>query len=465
MSESVGIIGAGPVGCLTGLFLAQKGYDVTLFDFRDDPRAPTHKTQLRSINLAISNRGLSAIDAVDHELYQYVLENVIPMKGRMIHYLSGEQEPQMYGLYGETIKSVDRNGINIFLLDGLKEFELKGNLKVQFKHKLRKIQFDYNDSKQRCEFIYPYEPGKSTTVNYDFDFVIGSDGIHSATREQMQRAVRMDFSQSQVDRCYIELSIPPSDEYQKQYKGYFVISPDYLHIWPRDEFMLIALPNKDGSFTSTFFSSWEILDRLVASKEETRRFFLEYFPDAMEIMGIDEAVEAFHNNPKGRLACIDCKPYHYDGKAILLGDASHSMVPFYGQGLNCGLEDVKVLMELMNKYDEDRSKAFSEYSRIRYKDHLAIIALSNRNYYEMSHDVTSTMYLLRKALDGGLSRILKDKWLPLYTMVTFREDIPYHIAQSVSKWHRKVVNFAISGIFAATAYAGYKFLQQYLKNK
>lgn len=177
----------------------------------------------------------------------------------------------------------------------------------------------------------------------------------------------------------------------------FVLAPDHLHILPRDSFMLIALPNMDGSFTSTFFCPWNIVNNLSFSKEAIKDFLMNNFPDAMKISGIGAAIESFYNSPKGKLMCMTCKPYHIPGgKAILLGDAAHSMVPFYGQGLNCGLEDVKVLVELLDQAQNNRSIAFENFSKQRYPDHRSIIELSKKSFKEMSHDVTPTLFLVRK---------------------------------------------------------------------
>lgn len=453
MPETVAVIGAGLVGCLTAIALAKRDYKVTLFDYRLDPRdKKTTDRNLRSINLAISSRGISSLEFVDKEVAGRVLKGIIPMKGRMIHHLNGAQESQTYGLFGESINSIDRAVLNHLLLD---ELDRIGSDKVQVKfgHKLSKIKYGKPDEFQSC--VFTTEEGVDQV--YATNFVVGCDGSYSTTRDQMQREVRMHFSQEYIDCCYIELYIPPSKNYDARYKGNFSLAPDHLHIWPRHQYMLIALANADGSFTSTFFGPWGLVESLLKSEARVREFLIKNFPDAMNIMGIDQAVKSFMSHPKGALMCIECDPYNVSGgRGIILGDAAHSMVPFYGQGMNCGFEDVKVLMTLLDAYNGDRAKAFDAYTRERHQDLTAIVKLAKRNYKEMSHDVTSKVFLLRKKLDHWLGKLLKDKWLPLYTMVSFRADIPYHKAIAISKRQKTILDFIQVLVIAAISLLGYE---------
>lgn len=447
MPESVAVVGAGLVGCLASIALAKRGYQVSLFDYREDPRkASTTDRNLRSINLAISDRGITSLKYVDEEIGERVLKDIIPMKGRMIHDLQGNQESQIYGLFGECINSIDRAVLNNSLLDEVDKLE---NVQVEYAHKLVRIKF--SDSVQTC--LFSTEDG---VRELGFDFVVGCDGAYSTTRYQMQREMRMDFAQEYIDCCYIELYIPPAADYNKEFKGKFSICPNHLHIWPRHNYMLIALANVDGSFTSTFFGPWSLVERL-DSKDKIESFFKEEFPDAVELIGLENAVYAFENHPKGALMCVECKPYHVPGgKGIILGDAAHSMVPFYGQGMNCGFEDVKVLMRLLDKYKGDRQRAFDEYSHSRHEDLVAIIDLAKNNYKEMSHKVTSKLFLLRKKLDYMLGKTLKDRWLPLYTMVSFRADIPYHKVIEIEKRQQRVLGYLQAIIVAAVSLSGFK---------
>lgn len=443
--QTIGIVGAGLVGCLAALAFASKGYSVTLFELRPDPRTvDSSQRNLRSINLAVSNRGIRALKYVDLEMADRVLKHIIPMKGRMIHDITGtKQESQVYGLNGECINSIDRSFLNNCLLEELDN----SNVRTFFNHKL--VKLDSNNS-SRMTFI----DGDGQTQVYEFDFVIGCDGAHSQFRYQLQRGMRMDYSQKYIDMQYLELYIPPNDDPENK----FSIDANHLHIWPRHNFMLIALANQDGSFTSTFFSPWSVIEGIKTS-DEFLHFFKQNFPDAYKLIGEAPLVKAFDSNPRGSLMQVSCYPYS-NGRGIILGDAAHSMVPFYGQGMNCGFEDVRVLMELIEANDGDIQAAFKQYSPSRKDDLDAICKLALDNYYEMSSKVVDVGYLIRKKLDYTLGRILKNKWLPLYTMVSFRDDIPYAKAIEIEQKQKNILNNVQVGVVgAAVVYGLVKFGQ------
>lgn len=458
MPETVGIIGAGLVGCLTAIAFAKKGYNVSLFDYREDPRIETTSDKnLRSINLAISARGIKSLEYIDKEISKHVLRNIVPMKGRMVHDLQGNTTSQEYGLFGECINAIDRSMLNNDMLTEAEKFE---NVSLNFGYKLTKI--DFHSSKQTCMFSTISEP-----VKFEFDFIIGCDGAFSMTRHQIQREIKMNFAQEYIDCFYIELYIPPLTKCNEEFEGNFAICPNHLHIWPRHDYMLIALPNSDGSFTSTFFGPWSLAKRL-NTKETIASFLVENFPDAISLMGLENAVYAFEHHPKASLLSIKCNTYHVDGgKCIIIGDAAHAMVPFYGQGMNCGFEDVRVLMEMMEKHNNDRRLAFEEYSVTRQKDLDAIIDLAKNNYQEMSHKVSSKKYLLRRLLNIVLGKLLKGNWLPLYTMVSFRSDISYYKAVEISKRQDKILNYLQGLILTFCSLGGYKVfgcLYRYFKH-
>ncbi|AET40975.1 kynurenine 3-monooxygenase Ecym_7125 [Eremothecium cymbalariae DBVPG len=444
--EEVAVIGAGLVGCLAAIGLSKKGYNVSLFDYRSDPRlVPKCDRNLRSINLAISARGITALQYVDYEMSQRLLSDIIPICGRMVHDLKGNLDSQLYGLFGESINSIDRDILNNKLLD---EVDGVDEIKLYFGYKLTNLRF--SDVKQTAVFTMD---GGKLQKSLEFDFIVGCDGAYSKTRYELQREIRMDFSQEYIDCCYLELSIPATKDFVSRFNGHFAISPDYLHIWPRHNYMLMGLPNKDGSFTCTFFGPWSLVESF-KSTDEIKNFLCHNFPDVIDLIGLENAVYAFEHKDRGALMCVQCSPQHLDGgRCIILGDASHSMVPFYGQGMNCGFEDVRVLMQLLDKNNLDRNAAFQEYTSSRQKDLLAIVQLAKSNYKDMSHGVISKLHLFKRKLDRIFGRILGNRWVPIYTMVSFRADIPYHVALQVGKKHNMILNFT-QALLAGTAFWG-----------
>ncbi len=407
-----------------------------------DPREVDQSLNLRSINLAVSSRGITALTYVDAEMAKRVLTGLVPMHGRMIHDLKGKQISQKYGLYGEAINSIDRGKLNLTLLD---EFANSSNVDIKFNHKLVKADLSRPNSNPLLQFKITKTVGKEKKEDIadysQFEFVVGADGAYSALRCEMQKYTRININQHYIDNMYIELYIPPGKDESGNPK--FSLDPNHLHIWPRDDFMLIALPNTDGSFTSTFFAPWKLAESL-NTPDKVLALFRKYFKDGLELLGEQHVVEAFKNHPKGSLVCIKMNPYNVNGKAILVGDSSHAMVPFYGQGMNCGFEDVRILLELLEKNHYNTEKAFNEYSISRHDDLVSIIDLAMANYSEMSHKVKDPLFLLRKKLDGFLGRLLKDNWLPLYTMVSFRADVSYSEAVRRSKRQSNIISKAFA---------------------
>ncbi|KAG7883425.1 hypothetical protein KL938_002662 [Ogataea parapolymorpha] len=439
--ESVGVIGAGLVGALVALGLAKQGYNVTLYDLRSDPRT-AKETSLRSINLAVSERGIRALRYVDEEMAERVLDGIIPMHGRMIHDLDGNQESQLYGLFGEAINSIDRKKLNQSLIEEIELFNSTAKSKIEliFEAKVTSVQVNGGVT---IDYVHAGEPQRDHK-----DFVVGADGTYSVVRQSLQKLIRMNYSQEYIDMCYLEMYIPPGPN------GSFRIDPNRLHIWPRKTFMLIALANQDGSFTSTFFGPWELVESLQSPKT-IEFFFKKNFKDAIPLIGLDKIIECFTTYPRGALMQVNCSKYNFEDKCIIIGDAAHSMVPFYGQGMNCGLEDVRILLELLEKNRHDRCTAFDTYTESRAEDLKAILKLALRNYHEMSSDVTSSIYLFRKKLDGVLGRLMPQHWIPLYTMVSFRSDISYSDAVKFSQKQQRILKWAewgaVGSILAGSA--------------
>lgn len=416
------VVGAGLVGCLAALAMSKRGHQVLVMESRPDLRLPEQRqlSSLRSINLAVSSRGISAMESIDPEMAHRVLQHLIPVHARMVHDLEGRQSSQNYGLHGETINSIDRAQMNRLMLD---ELDADPRITVRFQHRLVGAKMG-QDPNQLL-----FSTGKDQkTVGIECAIVVGADGSFSRTRDQLQRAVRMNFTQQYIDHLYLELRIPASKD------GDYAISPNHLHIWPRHEYMLMALANNDGSFTSTMFAPKHLFEAL-DTEEKFLSHFENQFKDAYDMIGKDALALAYNNNPRGSLVSVTCDPYNSDGRAIIIGDAAHSMVPFYGQGMNCGFEDVRVLMELIDKNNGNYELAFNEYTEVRRDDLKAIIDLAMRNYVEMRHSVTSWRYLLRKKVDALLTTVLGDKrWIPMYTMVSFRPDISYSQAVVRDQW-------------------------------
>lgn len=457
--EHVGIVGAGLVGCLTALAFAKKGFQVSIFDMRPDPRHDTSARSLRSINLALSDRGIRALQAVDAAMAQRVVSHVIPMKGRMIHDASGtKQESQLYGLFGESINSIDRQFLNIRLLEELDNTKTT----MYFLHKLIGVENVQGDDRPGLEFTAP----DGTTRAFDFDYIIGADGAHSQFRYQMQKSMRMDFAQKYIDMQYMELSMPPVEGAAASSPQRFSLDPHHLHIWPRKDYMLIALANQDGSFTCTFFSPWKLIESF-CSASEFLGFFRTSFPDAYELIGEHGLAHAFEHQPRGSLMQVSVAPYTSpNNRAILLGDSAHSMVPFYGQGMNCGFEDVHVLMSLME--DTSVQEAFGRYTLARADDLRAICKLALDNYHEMSTKVTSPMFLLRKKVDFLLGKYANGvlfPWIPLYSMISFRGDIRYSRAVEIERRQAGILNLVQYGTVGVLGALGLVRVAQYLSRR
>ncbi|KAG5361586.1 Kynurenine 3-monooxygenase [Yarrowia sp. C11] len=463
--HEVTVVGAGLVGCLAALAFADRGHKVALYDSRPDLRseAELKNASLRSINLAVSARGIDALRSVDTKMADRVLADIIPMYGRMIHDLQGAQHAQAYGLWGECINSIDRAQLNRTMLDVIEDNEL-----ISFfpQHKLTNISLSRKDKAyKKPTATFETKDGEERVVSCDY--IIGADGAFSKTRDRLQRYVRMNYAQQYIDCVYLELKIPKMDGKDTP----FAISPNHLHIWPRHKHMLIALANGDGSFTSTLFAPPKLMEQICESKESFLTFFKDQFPDAYTLMGESQIVESYENNPRSPLVSLKCSPYNHKGECLLVGDAAHCMVPFYGQGMNAGFEDIRVLMEILDEKKWNVEEAFDTYTERRHKDLVAIVDLAMRNYVEMSHSVVSLPYLIRKKVDGVLGRLFPSVWVPLYSMVSFRADMPYSAALSKSVRQDRIIANIVNltsiaglvGVAAVVWYRGRGLLERLLR--
>ncbi|MEM9829580.1 MAG: NAD(P)/FAD-dependent oxidoreductase [Bacteroidota bacterium] len=395
---NITILGAGLSGALLSALLAQQGYRVQLFEKRADPRK-FGLEEGRSINLALSHRGWSALEQAG--LREKVQSQAIAMRGRMMHDESGRLSFQPYGTDEQAIYSVSRLGLNQLLVD---EAE-KAGAELRFEHRCEEIYL-----KQGQALIHDLKAKESLLT--ESDLLVGADGAFSMLRTAMQKTPRYNYSQSYIEHGYKELSIPP-------YNGEFALEPSALHIWPRGGYMLIALPNADKSFTCTLFLAYQGAESFakLTTPAEVNRFFEQRFPDALTIM--PQLTEEFFQNPTSDLVTIKCDPWSRYGKNVLIGDAAHAIVPFYGQGMNAGFEDCRIFMDLLKEYGGDYHQMISRFQELRKPDADAVAELALHNFIEMRDLVGDREFLERKKIEAELHHRFPDRWVPLYTMVTF----------------------------------------------
>jgi len=413
-NRNVAICGAGLCGTLLAIRLAQKGCKVTLLEKRPDMRKMTVAAG-RSINLALSSRGLKALELIG--LKEEVLKDCIPMKGRMIHAADGETRFSHYsGRENHHINSIPRGGLNMTLLDKADTYD---NISTSFNTFCESLQLVDNSVQLTVK------EGDSTKT-LTFDAVFGADGAGSSIRKNLEQHNALTASQEFLSHGYKELTIPPGPD------GSFRLEQNALHIWPREKFMIIALPNPDGSFTVTAFfpnegkNSFEYLN----SEERVVQFFDTYFSSLLPYC--PTYLEDFFKNPVGRLGTITCSRWEAGGKALLIGDAAHAIVPFYGQGMNASFEDVVVFDELYDQYDGNWSLVFEEYSKLRKQDADAIALLALDNFHEMQNQVIHPYFVKKRQLEMQLEKTF-EQYHSKYSLVTFCEHIPYSKAKELGR--------------------------------
>jgi kynurenine 3-monooxygenase len=397
------IIGAGLVGSLWAVYLSKAGYAVRIYERRADIRKAEISAG-KSINLALSNRGWKALDAVG--VGDEIRKIAIPMHGRIMHDLEGNLTYQPYGKEGQAIYSISRGGVNAKMMDIA---EQSGGAVIRYNTECTGV-----DTKQGKVSLHDLLTGEHFTD--EADVVFAADGAFSAVRyTTFQKKDRFNFSQNFIADGYREILLPANAD------GSYKLDKNALHIWPRGRFMLIALANEDGSFTCTLFMPQEggenAFDKL-KTRDQVDAFFRTTFPDFFEMM--PNIADAWEDHPLSALAIMRSYPWHYD-RVALMGDAAHATVPFYGQGMNGGFEDCTVLWGLMQKHNEDWSKVFPEYSVERKPDGDALQDLSLDNYYVMRDFVADPEFLLQKRIEAKFSTLYPDQWLPLYSQVTFSE--------------------------------------------
>jgi kynurenine 3-monooxygenase len=421
------LIGSGLAGGLLAAYLGRRGYDVDLYERRENPREGS-MLEGRSINLALSTRGIHALEQIG--IAKEVLQHAIPMRGRMIHEKSGALHFVPYDVDpNKHINSIGRAALNMTVIEAAQR---SPNVRVHFNHKCTEVDLDSATAQL-------LNTSTSQPLSASADSVIGVDGAFSAVRQSMQLKIdNFKYDESYLAHGYKELTIPPGP------KGAWQMERNALHIWPRKSFMMIALPNPDGSFTCTLFWEFEGPRSFATTKtdDDVRRFFNEEFPDAVPLM--PDLIEDFRNNPTGSLVTIRCAPWFYQDKVCLVGDAAHGVVPFYGQGMNAAFEDCVVLDECLQEFSQDRHRAFAEYFRRRKINTDALADLALGNFIEMRDKTASKTFRAKKKLDHFLESALPGIYLPLYTMVTFTR-IPYAEAKRRARIQDAIV-YSILGL-------------------
>ncbi|MCC3155922.1 FAD-dependent monooxygenase [Hymenobacter sp. 15J16-1T3B] len=394
------VTGAGLVGSLLALYLAKRGFQVDVYERRPDPRRAGADSG-RSINLALSDRGWRALEGVG--IAEAVREVAIPMYGRVMHDVHGNLSQQPYGKPGQGIYSVSRGGLNRRLLELAED---QPNVRLFFGQQCLDVNL-----RQRQLHLRDIATGQEQHLAYHHLF--GTDGAFSAVRSALQKTERFDYSQSYLEYGYKELTIAAAPD------GGWALEKHALHIWPRGSYMMIALPNLDGTFTCTLFFPFEGEDSFASlqTPADVTAFFGRVFPDALPLM--PELTDDFFHNPTSSLVTVKCFPWSLGDEALLLGDAAHAIVPFYGQGMNAGFEDCTVLDELMERHGPDWQAVFREFQQLRKPNADAVADLAVYNFVEMRDKVADPRFLLQKKIESKISAQYPDQWTSLYSQVTF----------------------------------------------
>jgi len=418
--QHVIIVGGGLAGALMACYLARAGYRVDVYEKRPDPRVRGFIGG-RSINLALSVRGITALQEVG--LAERILKDAVRMPGRMIHDPAGHTTFQPYSKDpSDAINSVSRGGLNLTLLDAA---DAHDNVTLHFGLGCRDVDLD-----RPSITLVNEEAGDVTEASADF--IIGADGAFSTVRRAMlERVMNFDYSQSFLEHGYKELSIPPDG-------GGFRMEPNALHIWPRGGSMMIALPNQDRSFTCTLFWPYRGAHSFAAIRTEADvvPFFEKHYPDAVPLM--PTLVHDYQSNPVSSLVTVRCAPWHYSDKVVLIGDAAHAIVPFFGQGMNAAFEDCRMLNRLLLGNRTDRSRAFGEFSRERKDNADAIADMALENFIEMRDKTASVLFRVKKKLEQRLHASLPGVFTPLYNMVSFT-NIPYAEARTKAQRQGRIL--------------------------
>jgi len=417
--ENFTIAGAGPVGTLLAISLARHGYRVGLYEGRPDSRQ-TSIYQGKSINIALSDRGWTSLEKIG--IKADARQQAIPMSHRAIHGVDGSLSSLPYGNEGDAVWSVSRGGINEQLLDIADD---EANITTHFRHRLIDVDFESAVATFRVE--------DNAELVVEADYLFGADGAYSKVRRLAHNQPRFSYCQTYMPQCYIELNIPANPD------GSHKLEKNALHIWPRKHFMLIALPNPDGTFTCTLFLNFsgEPSFESLTERSAVEAFFASNFPDAMDLL--ERPVDTFMEKTAVPLFLVHVFPWSFNRRVGLIGDAAHAIVPFYGQGMNCGFEDCAELDALIDKHDHDWDQIFSAYEHARKPNGDAIAELSRRNFVEMSDLSGDRKFQVRKMIEAKFSNRHPELWSPLYSMVTFSPDVPYSEALRIGDAQNEVM--------------------------
>ena len=451
MATKFVLIGSGLAGGLLAAYSGRRGYEVDLYERRADPREGNIVSG-RSINLALSTRGIYALEQLG--IADEVLRHAIPMRGRMIHDKSGALHFSPYDRDpNKFINSIGRAALNTTVIEAAQRYP---SVRVHFNRRCTDVDLDSATAKLvPCGVEEAVSAANSDhQIRAQGHAVIGVDGAFSAVRQSMQKKITgFEYDESYLAHGYKELTIPPASD------GSWQMEKEALHIWPRKSFMMIALPNPDGSFTCTLFWEFEGPRSFASTKtdDQIRHFFEEEFPDAVPLM--PALLNEFKTNPTGSLVTIRCAPWFYKDKIALVGDAAHAVVPFYGQGMNAAFEDCVVFDKCLAEFPEDRQRAFAEYFGRRKENTDALANLAVQNFIEMRDKTASKAFRAKKKLDHLLEGFLPGIYLPLYTMVTFTR-IPYSAGARRAWLQNRIVYAGLAVLLLLTAFAAIRLVSR-----
>lgn len=414
------IVGGGLVGALLALLLGRRGYAVHVVERRPDMRRHGFAGG-RSINLALSDRGIRALERAG--IAESVLPLTIPMRGRMIHHEDSTLEFQPYGIAGQAIRSLSRGHLNLALVEAADRLP---NVTLEFEWRCVGVDPDV----PAATFVHT-ATGEQRRI--ECDVLVGADGAFSSVRDALHYRDRYNYCQEYLEYGYKELTIPAAEG------GGFRMEPNALHIWPRHSFMMIALPNPEGTFTCTLFLPFEgeVSFEQLRTRADVSAFFERFFPDAVPHM--PTLLEDFERNPLSSLVTIRCYPWVV-GRTVLIGDAAHAIVPFYGQGMNAGFEDCRILDELLDRFSDDWEAALAEYQRMRKPAGDAVAQLALDNFVEMRDKVADPRFILRKKIELLLFEHFPELYTPLYTLVTFTPEVSYDEAYRRGQVNERVIS-------------------------